>query len=75
MTTAPTAPKNYSTHKLYRVIKGRTNLDKDIWTPVAVCWPHKDGSGFNVRFNANETPAKGGEYVMRRDTRTASNAS
>ena len=63
-------PKNFPTHKLYRVIKGRTEHDKAIWTPVAVCWPHKDGSGFNVKFNATETPAPGGEYVMRREKRT-----
>lgn len=56
------------THKLYRVVRGRGNLDKDIWTEVAACWPHKDGSGFNVKFKFNETPANGGEYVMRRDT-------
>ena len=75
MTQAQTASRNVPTHKLYRVIKGRANLDKDIWTPVAVCWPHKDGNGFNVKFKFNETPAPNGEYVMRRDTRTTSNAS
>ncbi|MBX9683021.1 MAG: hypothetical protein K2X41_04455 [Hyphomicrobium sp.] len=68
MTTSPTTTKNLPTLKIYRVIKGRTNLDKDIWTPVAVCWPHKDGSGFNVKFKFNEAPANGGEYVMRPDT-------
>ncbi len=64
-----TATSNTPTHKLYRVVKGRTKLDKDIWTAVAVCWPHKDGSGFNVKFRFNETPNTGAEYVMRRDTR------
>ena len=57
------------THKLYRVVRGRGNLDKDIWTEIAACWPHKDGNGFNVKFKDNETPAQNGEYVMRRDTR------
>ena len=57
------------THKIYRVLKGRGNLDKDIWTEVAACWPHKDGNGFNVKFKFNEVPTNGGEYVMRRDTR------
>lgn len=57
------------THKLYRVVRGRGNLDKDIWTEIAACWPHKDGSGFNVKFNFNEAPVNGGEYVMRRDSR------
>ncbi len=64
-----TATNNTPTHKLYRVVKGRTKLDKDIWTAVAVSWPHKDGSGFNVKFKFNETPNTGAEYVMRRDTR------
>ncbi|MBX9925208.1 MAG: hypothetical protein K2Y05_02515 [Hyphomicrobiaceae bacterium] len=67
MTTPTQTAKNFPTHKLYRIVKGRTNLDKDIWTPVAVCWPHKDGSGFSVKFEANEAPAPGGEYVMRRN--------
>lgn len=68
-TSAKTAPKNAPTHKLYRVVKGRTELDKSVWTEVAVCWPHKDGSGFNVKFKFNEAPQQGAEYVMRRDTR------
>lgn len=59
------------TYKLYRVVKGRTKEDKTVWTEVAACWPHKDGSGFNVKFKFNEAPANGGEYVMRRDTRTS----
>ncbi len=71
-TTTKTPAKNSPSHKLYRVIKGRTEHDKSVWTPVAVCWPHRDGSGFNVKFNVNEAPAPGGEYVMRRDTRTPS---
>lgn len=57
------------THKLYRVVRGRGNLDKDIWTEIAACWPHKDGNGFNVKFKSNETPAANAEYVMRRDSR------
>ena len=65
-----TATSNTPTHKLYRVVKGRTKLDKDIWTEVAGCWPHKDGSGFNVKFKYNEAPTNGGEYVMRLDTPT-----
>jgi hypothetical protein len=68
MTTTTTTSKNGPTHKLYRVIKGRTKEDKTVWTPVASCWPHKDGSGFNVRFRFNEAPANGAEYVMRLDT-------
>ena len=65
---------NAPTHKLYRVIKGRTDLDKDIWTEVAVCWPHKDGNGFAVKFKSNETPASNADYVMRRDTRRTASA-
>lgn len=55
------------TYKLYRVVRGRGNLEKDIWTEVAACWPHKHSSGFNVKFKFNESPANGGEYVMRRE--------
>ena len=64
--TTPTSG-NRPTHKLYRVVKGRTKEDKSVWTEVAACWPHKDGSGFNVTFKFNEAPANGGEYVMRRE--------
>ena len=62
-------PKAYPTHKLYRVVKGRTPEDRSVWSEVAICWPHKDGSGFTVKFKFNETPINGAEYVMRRDTR------
>jgi hypothetical protein len=68
MTTTQTSSGNRPTHKLYRVVKGRTKEDKTVWSEVAACWPHKDGSGFNVKFKFNEAPANGGEYVMRRDT-------
>ena len=68
-TTTPEPEKTFPTHKLYRVVKGRTKEDKSLWTEVAVCWPHKDGSGFNVKFKFNEAPAAGADYVMRRDTR------
>lgn len=62
------------THKLYRVVRGRGNLNKDVWTAVAACWPHSDGDGFTVKFNFNEAPQQGAEYVMRRDTRRSSQA-
>lgn len=68
MTTPQTTTSNRPTHKLYRVIKGRTKEDKTVWTEVAACWPHKDGGGFNVKFKFNEVPVNGGEYVMRLDT-------
>ena len=75
MTTPPNAQsKTRPTHKLFRVIKGRTELDKTLWTEVAACWPHKDGNGWNVKFKSNEAPAPGGEYVMRRDSRATSQA-
>ncbi len=74
MTTVETKTSNAPTHKLFRIIKGRTKADKDIWSVVAVCWPHKDGAGFNVKFNFNEAPQQGAEYVMRRDTRRSSQA-
>lgn len=68
MTTMQTSSGNRPTHKLYRVIKGRTKEDKTVWTEVAACWPHKDGIGFNVKFKFNEAPTSGGEYVMRLNT-------
>jgi hypothetical protein len=68
MNTPQKTSGNRPTHKLYRVIKGRTKEDKTIWTEMAACWPHKDGSGFNVKFKFNEAPTNGGEYVMRLDT-------
>lgn len=68
MTTTPnTSTTTIPTHKLYRVLKGRTQHDKSIWTEVAACWPYKDGNGWNVKFRFNETPAAGAEYVMRRE--------
>lgn len=69
MTERQANSKAAPTHKLYRVVKGRTPQDKSIWTEVAACWPHKDGQGWNVRFKFNEAPTAGGEYVMRRDRR------
>ncbi len=69
--TNPATPKNAPTHKLYRVIKGKTEHDKALWSEVAVCWPHKDGNGYSVKFNFNEAPQQGAEYVMRRDRRGA----
>ena len=74
MTTTQTSSGNRPTHKLYRVVKGRTKEDKTVWSEVACCWPHKDGSGFNVKFKFNETPNTGAEYVMRRDTRRLTEA-
>ena len=68
-TPTNTATKTTPTHKLYRVVKGRTEHEKSIWTEVAACWPHKDGNGWNIKFRFNEVPAAGAEYVMRRDTR------
>ena len=70
-TSTETSQKTLPTYKLYRVVKGRTKEDKSLWTEVAACWPHKDGSGFNVKFKFNEAPAAGADYVMRRDTRRA----
>lgn len=63
-TTTPSRP----THKLYRVVKGLAG-EKDIWTEIAACWPHRDGNGFAIRLKPNETPAPGADYVMRRDSR------
>ena len=66
-----TQSKNYPTHKLYRVVKGRTDQDKDIWTEIAGCWQHKDGNGLSVKFKPNEAYVPGGEYVIRRNKQQA----
>ena len=62
-----TAPSKHPTHKFYRVIKGRTEHDKDIWTDIAALWEHKDRQGFSVKFKPNEAYVPGAEYVIRRD--------
>lgn len=70
-----TTPKNTPSHKMYRVIKGRTEHDKDIWTEIAALWQHKDGNGMSVKFKANEAYVPGAEYVIRRDRQRTASAS
>lgn len=69
-----TPSKNYPTHKMYRVVKGRTEHDKDLWTEIAGCWQHKDGNGLSVKFKLNEVYVPGAEYVIRRNKPQAASA-
>jgi hypothetical protein len=59
--------KTMPSHKMYRVIKGRTEQDKDIWTEIAALWEHKDRGGFSIKFKPNEGCVAGSEYVIRRN--------
>ena len=47
------------THRLF-VVKERKGA-KDFWTPVGEAWPHKSGTGFNIKLDALPTD---GELVM-----------
>lgn len=45
MTKENSSQKRKPTHRVYHV----TGEGEDtIWTPIAACWPHKDGRGWNV---------------------------
>ncbi len=59
-----TATKNRPTHRVYSVTKNAENGSK--WTEIGAAWPHKDGQGFNLKFNA--MPANGAEVVLRTAT-------
>jgi hypothetical protein len=42
--------KTRPTHRIYSVAK---NCDeKSRWTELGAAWPHRDGKGFQLRFNA-----------------------
>ena len=38
------------THRIYSVAK---DGDKTRWTELGAAWPHKDGKGFQLKFNAS----------------------
>jgi len=46
-------------HRLFVVKK--TKGAKDYWMPVGAAWPHKSGTGFNIKLDALPTD---GELVM-----------
>jgi hypothetical protein len=57
-----TATKTRPTHRIYSVSK--TNGDaKPFWLEIGAAWPHKDGKGFNLKFNA--CPVGDSEVVIR----------
>ena len=44
--SAPASPlKRKLVYQLYHVA---SDSDDAIWTPIATCWPHKDGKGMNI---------------------------
>jgi len=48
-------------HRIYSVTKNGD--DKSTWTEIGAAWPHKDGSGFNLKFTAR--PLEGAEMILR----------
>ncbi len=63
MTTSNTATTgNRPTHRIYAVTK--VNDDKSFWVAIGAAWPHKDGEGFNLRFDL--MPINGAEIVIRK---------
>ena len=42
------------THVAYHVREGQG--DKSYWTRIGAAWPHKDGDGYNIRFDITIRP-------------------
>lgn len=42
--------QNQPTHHIYHVKPGQD--DKSAWVRLGAAWPHKDGKGFNLKFDA-----------------------
>jgi hypothetical protein len=53
--------KALPTHRVYSVSKNGD--EKAAWTEIGAAWPHKDGKGFNLTFNAR--PLEGAQVVLR----------
>ena len=66
-----TATKTRPTHRIYSVSK-RDNDAKPFWLEIGAAWPHKDGKGFNLKFNA--CPIGESEVVVRAATAKAGGA-
>ena len=45
-----TTAKSRPTHRIYSVSK---DGDKTRWTELGAAWPHRDGCGFQLKFNAS----------------------
>lgn len=54
---------NRPSHRIYAVTKGKD--EKTFWKSIGAAWAHKDGGGFNLRFD--QFPIGGGEIVIRKD--------
>ena len=53
--------KTTPSHRIYSVSKDSN--DKSRWTELGAAWPHKDGKGFQLKFNA--CPIGDCEVVLR----------
>ena len=53
---------NRPTHRIYAVSKGKE--EKTFWKGIGAAWAHKDGDGFNLRFD--QFPVGGSEIVIRK---------
>ena len=53
--------KNRPTHRIFSVTRPTDGDAK--WTEIGAAWPHKDGQGFNLKFDA--MPANGADVVLR----------
>ncbi len=56
-----TSTKTRPSHRIYSVSK--QGEEKARWTELGAAWPHKDGKGFHLKFNA--CPIGDCEVVLR----------
>ena len=57
-----TTTKSRPTHRVYSVTKKKEDA-KPFWLEIGAAWPHKDGKGFSLKFNAS--PFGESEIVLR----------
>jgi hypothetical protein len=62
--------KTRPTHRVFSVTK--KDEAKPFWLEIGAAWPHKDGKGFNIKFNA--CPFGDAEIVLRAITAKAAGA-
>lgn len=62
--------KTRPTHRIFSVSK--KDDAKPFWLEIGAAWPHKDGKGFNLKFNA--CPYGDAEIVVRAATARAGGA-
>ena len=56
-----TETPNRPTHRVFAIKK--ISDDKNRWTEIGAAWPHRDGKGYNVKFDY--FPLNGAEIVIR----------